>query len=64
MIRSITEYKHREWMDKFHHYKFAGVPITDMSPYDLQAALAFMIQYAGDTQNRLNNALHNLEPIA
>ena len=56
MIRSVYEYNHAEWLDKWHQYKFAGVPITDMPPYQLQAALAFMVQYAGDTQNRLRDA--------
>ena len=64
MIRSITEYKHREWFKRSAQYKFCGMWIVDMDREQLEAALAFMVQYAGDTQNRLNNALHNLEPVS
>ena len=53
MIRSVYEYNHREWLGKFPQYKFAGLAIEHMEPEELKAALAFMVQYAGDCRNRI-----------
>lgn len=57
MIRSVYEYNHREWLGKYPQYKFAGLAIEQMEPEELKAALAFMVQYAGDLRNRV----HELE---
>lgn len=57
MIRSTYEYKFREWRNRSPQYKFCGQNVVDMERDQLEAALAFMIQFAGDTQDRLNRAL-------
>ena len=64
MIRSTYEYRHSDWLKKSGRYKFCGMNVMDMTREQLESALAFMIQYAGDTNSRLNNALHNLEPAS
>lgn len=53
MIRSVNEYIHTVWLTRAPQYSFCGLPVTDMSKQELQAALAFMVQYAGDCKNRL-----------
>lgn len=56
MIRSTYEYVHTVWKQRASQYSFCGVRLEDMSEDELRAALAFMVQYAGDTQNRLRQA--------
>jgi hypothetical protein len=56
MIRSVYEYNHREWLSRMPAYSFCGMRIEDMEPAELRAALAFMVQYAGDCKNRLHAA--------
>jgi hypothetical protein len=56
MIRSVYEYNHAEWSIRYGEFKFSGRPIVDLSEREAKAALAFMVQYAGDTQNRLRDA--------
>jgi hypothetical protein len=60
MIRSVYEYNHREWSMRYEEFKFSGRPIVDLSEHEAKAALAFMVQFNGD----LNNKIHNLEYTA
>ena len=55
VIRSTYEYQHTIWKTKASQYSFCGMRLDDMSEDELRAALAFMVQYAGDLSNRLNN---------
>jgi len=55
VIRSTYEYVHSVWKQRAPQYSFCGVRLDDMSEEELRAALAFMVQYAGDLSNRLNN---------
>lgn len=57
MIRSVYEYNHAEWSIRYGEFKFSGRPIVDLSEHEAKAALAFMVQYAGD----LGNKVHALE---
>ena len=56
MIRSTYEYVHSVWKQRTGQYSFCGMRLDDMSEDELRAALAFMVQYAGDTQTRLFQA--------
>ena len=56
MIRSTYEYVHSVWKQRSAQYSFCGMRLDDMSEDELRAALAFMVQYAGDTQTRLFQA--------
>ena len=56
MIRSTYEYVHSVWKQRTGQYSFCGIPVNDMTEDELRAALAFMVQYAGDTQTRLFQA--------
>ena len=57
MIRSTYEYQHAEWLSKVPQYSFCGMRLEDMLLEEARAALAFMVQYAGDLRNRI----HELE---
>lgn len=54
MIRSTYEYNHREWLGKMAAYSFCGMRIEDMELLEARAALAFMVQYAGDLANKVS----------
>ena len=56
MIRSVYEYNHAAWKQKSRDYKFSGVPINTLTQSQLRAALAFMVQFAGDLNNELKEA--------
>ena len=54
MIRSTYEYTHSVWKQRAGQYSFCGMRLDDMSEEELRAALAFMVQYAGDLTNRVH----------